>query len=115
MSTESIWYSEKLPDIAELQDRLSGPISTLLLGFLAVPLAKISPRSGIYGSMVIAFAIYFSYSNMQRVNHSWVISGKIPEWLGYFWHDGLLFLVAIILLIRWYGFKWIINSLKGTH
>lgn len=107
-------FSKNLEDIAELQDRLSGPISTLLLGFLAVPLAKVSPRSGVYGSLLVSFGIFFVYSNMQRVNHSWVISGKIPILAGYFWNDLVLLLLALMLLTRIYSLRWLVSYLgKG--
>ncbi len=112
INTEALWFSKNLADIAELQDRLSGPLSTIFLGFLAVPLSKLSPRGGVYGSLLVAFGIYFIFSNLQRVNHSWVIDGKIPGWVGYFWSDLLLLILAGILLIRLYSLKWLLINLK---
>jgi lipopolysaccharide export system permease protein len=111
IATANLWTSSNLPDIAELQDRLNGPISTILLGFLAVPLSRVSPRSGVYGSLLVAFGVYFSFSNLQRLNHSWVIGGKIPDWLGYVWVDTLIFLLGVFLLMRVYGLKWIFSHL----
>lgn len=110
--TDQLWTATTLNEVAELQDRINGPLSTLLLGFLAVPLAKLSPRGGIYGNMLVAFGIYFSYSNLQRLNHSWVVGGKIPGWLGFFWTDLLLLLLGILLLLRLYGLKWLLNNLR---
>ncbi len=69
-------------DIAELQRRFSVPLGILLLSFIAVPLAQLSPRGGVYGNMLVGFLIYFSYGNLVRVSQSWVISGTIPSWLG---------------------------------
>lgn len=112
IDTDQLWHSKNLIDVAEMQDRLNGPLGVILLGFLAVPLAKLSPRGGIYGSMLVAFGIYFAYSNLQRVNHSWVISGKIPYWLGYFWLDLLLLLLGATFLLRLYGLKWLLINLK---
>jgi lipopolysaccharide export system permease protein len=88
-------------------------MGTVLLAFLAVPLAKSAPRGGVYGSMLIAFGIYFAYANLQRVNHSWVISGKVPTWLGYFWVEALLLTVGLIMLARLYSWKWIVLKLTG--
>ncbi|MBD9354428.1 LPS export ABC transporter permease LptF [Methylomonas albis] len=112
ITTENLWLSPELRDIAELQDRVSTPLGVMLLAFLAVPLAKLSPRGGIYGSMLVAFGIYFVYGNLQRVNHSWVISGALPSWLGYFWVDSLLLVLGLFMLMRLYGWKWLSQSLK---
>lgn len=112
VNTNLLWHSRNLIDVAEMQDRLNGPLGVILLGFLAVPLAKLSPRGGVYGSMLVAFGIYFAYSNLQRVNHSWVISGKVPYWLGYFWIDLLLLTLGIVFLLRLYGLKWFLINLK---
>lgn len=115
IATTNLWESKNLPDIAELQDRLNGPMSAILLGFLAVPLSRVSPRSGVYGSLLVAFGVYFSFSNLQRLNHSWVLAGKIPLWLGYIWVDLLLLLLGLFLLVRLYGLKWTFsNFIKGN-
>ncbi|CAD6871998.1 LPS export ABC transporter permease LptF [Methylomonas fluvii] len=111
-TTENLWLSPELRDVAELQDRFSTPLGVILLAFLAVPLAKLSPRGGIYGSMLVAFGIYFVYGNLQRVNHSWVISGALPSWLGYFWVDALLLVLGLLMLVRLYGWQWLSQSLK---
>lgn len=112
-ATQDLWYSPELRDIAELQDRLNGPFGVLLLAFLAVPLAKLSPRGGVYGNVMIAFGIYFVYGNLQRVNHSWVIGKTLPGWLGYFWVDTLLAMLGLLLLFRFYGRQWLWLWLTG--
>ncbi|PPD20030.1 MAG: LPS export ABC transporter permease LptF [Methylomonas sp.] len=111
-ATESLWQSDNPVDIAELQDRVNTPSGVLLLAFLAVPLARLSPRGGIYGSLLIAFGIYFVYGNLQRVNHSWVVSKALPGWLGYVWVDAALLLLGFALLARFYGWQWL--KLKFT-
>lgn len=111
--TDDLWGSRELHDVAELQDRLNGPFGVLLLAFLAVPLAKLSPRGGIYGSVFLAFGIYFAYGNLQRVNHSWVVSQLVPAWLGYFWVDLLLAMTGILMLVRFYGWQWLWFKLTG--
>jgi lipopolysaccharide export system permease protein len=61
ISSKDLWLSNELLDVAEMQKRLSIPLGVIFLSFLAVPLAKLSPRGGVYGSLVVAFAIYFVY------------------------------------------------------
>lgn len=113
LPTEKIWKSSSVNEIALMQDRLNTPVGVLLLAFLAVPLAKSSPRGGVYGSVLIAFGIYFSYANLQRVNHSWVISGIVPSWLGYFWVEALLATIGFLMLVRLYNWKWLLLKLTG--
>ena len=110
--SQELWHSSELQDVAEIQDRISLPIGVLLLAFLALPLSKLSPRGGVYGRMLIAFGIYFAVGNLQRVNHSWIISQTIPTWLGYFWVNGLLLLLGLMLLMHLYGWQWVIGHFK---
>lgn len=105
--TKQLMQSDKLFDIAELQDRISIPLGVLFLSFLAVPLAKLSPRGGVYGSLSVAFGIYFVYGNLTKVSRSWVMKETIPVWLGHFWVYLLLFILGVVLLIRLYGWQWI--------
>ncbi|WP_305909192.1 LPS export ABC transporter permease LptF [Methylomarinum sp. Ch1-1] len=111
--TKELWRSEQLPDIAEMQNRLSTPLGVIFLAFLAVPLAKLSPRGGVYGSLMVAFAIYFVYGNLKRVSHSWVVNATIPVWMGYFWIYLLLLILGLALLVRLYGWKWVEMTLTG--
>jgi len=113
LPTKQIWNSNNIKEIALLQDRTNVPAGVILLAFLAVPLAKSSPRGGMYGSVFIAFGIYFAYSNLQRVNHSWVVSQILPTWLGYFWVEAVLLIVGLIMLIRLYSWQWIMLKLTG--
>jgi lipopolysaccharide export system permease protein len=107
-----LWASEQLEDVAEIQKRLSIPLAVLFLSFLAIPLAKLSPRSGIYGSLAVAFGIYFIFGNLRRVSHSWVVNEIIPVWAGYFWIYFILLLLGVIMLIRLYGIKWVGMRIK---
>ncbi len=110
--SRELWVSSDLSDIVEIQNRLSVPLGVIFLSFLAVPLAKLSPRGGVYGSLAVAFGIYFIYGNLKRVSHSWVAKGTIPVSTGYFGIYIVLFLLGIILLVRLYGWKWMLMKLK---
>jgi len=110
--TATLWESDKLRDVVEIQKRLSTPLAVIFLSFLAVPLARLSPRGGIYGSLAVAFAIYFIFGNLTRVSHSWVVNEIIPVWLGYCWIYFILFLLGCVLLVRLYGIKWVGIKIK---
>ncbi|MGZ8163272.1 MAG: LPS export ABC transporter permease LptF [Methylobacter sp.] len=107
-----LWQSDSIRDVAELQRRFSVSLGMILLSFIAVPLAQISPRGGVYGNMLVGFLIYFSYGNLSRVSQSWVMNETIPAWLGGMGVNLLLLLVGGVLLARLYGWTWIILKLR---
>jgi lipopolysaccharide export system permease protein len=110
----SVLWKSKLPrEIAELQNRLALPIAILLFAFLSVPLARVSPRGGIYGSMLLGFFVYFSYGNLTSITQSWIIKGAIGFWPGIFGVILLFFIIGLVLLANWYGFQWIMRASKA--
>jgi lipopolysaccharide export system permease protein len=112
VAMDVLWNSEVIRDVAELQRRYSIPLSMIFLSFLAVPLAQSAPRGGVYGNMTIAFLIYFSYGNLIRVSQSWVINETIPVWLGGVGVYWILALVGVGLLIKLYGWQWVMMKLR---
>lgn len=111
--TAQLWGSKATTDIAELQRRFSIPLGVILLTFIAVPLAQLSPRGGVYGNMIVGFLIYFSYGNLAHITQVWVIKQTIPTWLGAIGIHVFLLLIGLILLIRWYGWKWLMINMKA--
>ena len=112
VSSENLWKSTLPREIAELQSRLSLPIGIVLLAFIAVPLSRVSPRGGIYGSMLMGFMIYFSYGNLSSIAQSWIIRGSIQVWPGVFWVTFVMVIIGLVLLANWYGFQWLLMSFK---
>ena len=113
LSVEELWWWKLTGSTAELQRRFSIPLGSLLLSFIAVPLAQIAPRGGVYGNMLMGFLIYFSYGNLIRVSQSWVTNETIPAWLGVFGINFFLFLIGGFLLVRLYGWQWLVMEVKG--
>ncbi len=109
-----LWESGKSADSAEIQRRFAVPLGILLLGFIAVPLAELSPRGGIYGNMLVGFLIYFSYGNLLSVSQSWVLKAKISPFLGLTSVNVLLLIIGCILLARFYGWKWLNAQFKAV-
>lgn len=113
IATSKLLQTRDLEELSELYRRLSVPFSIIMLAIMAVPLAQVSPRSGVYGNLAAAFLIYFSFANFEKVSSSWMVKGEISAWLG-FW--GVYFLAAfivVILLVRLYSLSWILMQLKG--
>ena len=105
LGVDLLWGSHVKTYIAELQRRFSIPLGALLLSFIAVPLAQISPRGGVYGNMIVGFLIYFSYGNLIRISQGWVMNETIPAWLGGVGVDFLLLVSGGFLLARLYGWQ----------
>lgn len=98
LPTEALWTSELPREKAELMRRLAIPFGVLVLGILSLPLARMAPRSGVYGNVVTAFLIFVIYENMQKLSQALVISERIPTWLGYGGSYLIMLLVASVLL-----------------
>jgi lipopolysaccharide export system permease protein len=111
--SSQLWNSDIPIDIAELQRRISIPIGVILLTFIAVPLAQLSPRGGVYGNMLVGFLIYFIYGNLGHVSQVWVIKQTVPNWLAGIGIHVFLLTVGSILLARLYGWQWLKNEIKA--
>lgn len=109
-----IWplYVDKKPVMAELQWRLSLPLSAILLTILAVPLSRVKPRQGKYANLIPAILFYIVYANLLFVSRTWVEKGTLHGLLGMWWVHILLLLVASIFLLNDYQKKRILNWLK---
>jgi lipopolysaccharide export system permease protein len=85
---------------AELQWRISVPISVVVLGLLAVPLARTSPRQGKYGKLFVAVLIYFIYTNMMSIGQKAVERGDLNPLVGV-WpaHLAMLLIVGVMVFV----------------
>ena len=93
-----LWASNDLEEIAELQWRIGIPLSTLLLGFLAVPLSRAQPREGRYGRLAIGLLVFIIYLNMMSAAKTWIEQGTISPTLGIWWVHASVLLLACGLL-----------------
>jgi lipopolysaccharide export system permease protein len=98
-STRHLMQSNNLEDIAELQWRLSTPLSTLLLALLGVLLSRTSPRQGKYAKVMVAFLIFAVYYPMSVVTKNWVEKGTIDPVPG-IWAVQVA-LAALIVMLAW--------------
>ncbi|WP_455200458.1 LPS export ABC transporter permease LptF [Kaarinaea lacus] len=109
-TTMQLWQDAKPKDMAELQWRISLPISTLLLAVLGLVISRTSPRQGRFAKLFVAILVYIIYNNLMSIARSWVEQSKIPVEVGIWWVH--LILVAIIVLLlfqqitgRWFRFR----------
>src|SRR5215471_535995 len=88
--TIALLTSQRADDLAELQWRLSTPISTLLLGLLGVPLSRAKPRQSRYAKIAAAILIYSAYYLLCTSARTWVQHGAIGAFPGIWWAPALL-------------------------
>jgi len=111
-TTASLW-GKGHEEMAELQWRLSIPLSVLMLAMLAVPLSRVNPREGKYGRLFVAILIYLIYSNLMSVANTWLGQGLVSAYVGMWWVHLLMLLGIFLLLAKQYGLLWLVQSLLG--
>jgi len=90
-------------DIAELQWRLSTPVSAFLLGLLGFPLSRARPREGKYAKLFISALTYGAFYNLQLIAKTWVEQGVVKSIPGLWWPHLLLALLIVGLIWNWPG------------
>jgi lipopolysaccharide export system permease protein len=90
-------------DIAELQWRISAPLTLLVLVVLAVPLAKASPRQGRFTGLAMGLLIYVCYANSLGAARVWVEHGRLNPVIGLWWVHAIVLLIGLWLLNARFG------------
>ena len=89
-----------LKAVAEWQWRWAMPLATIVMAFLAVPLAQVNPRRGKFGKFLPAIMIYVIYANLLFATRSWVGTGKLNPHIGMWSVHCLFALIALVLISR---------------
>jgi lipopolysaccharide export system permease protein len=100
LSTWKLWQHRQKPGYsAELQWRLSMPLSCLLLAWLAISLSANRPRQGRYALILPAILLYITYANLLFVSRSWIAEEKVAGIFGVIWVH--LLLLSLTSLLWW--------------
>lgn len=86
--------------MAELQWRVSVPLTLLVLTLLAVPLSRAQPRQGRYSNLFAAILLYMIYSNLLGASRVWVEKEAIPPWLGLWWVHLVFVALTVLMLLQ---------------
>ena len=89
--------------VAELQWRLSVPLTLFVLTVLAVPLSKSRPRQGRYTNVAAGIFVYIIYANLLAAAKVWVEQERIPAALGIWWVHLLFLAAGILMLVQQHG------------
>jgi lipopolysaccharide export system permease protein len=96
--TWQLAQSVRASDIAELQWRLSTPVSAFLMGLLGFPLSRARPREGKYAKLFLSAVIYAVFYNLQLIARTWVEQGVVKSIPGLWWPHLLLALLIVGLV-----------------
>ncbi len=99
VATETLLHPNNLEETAELQWRLTAPVSTVLLALLGIPLSRSSPRQGKYVKAPMAILLFAVYYNLSALSKKWVSQGIIDTAPGVWWSQILL--AALLGLLFW--------------
>ena len=105
LSTRELLLSDEPWHVAELQWRISLPISTVLLTMLAVPLARASPGQGRGWKLFSGVLVYFVYNNLLNVATKSVESGALPPIIGV-WPVHLALGLIVLAIILDQEYRW---------
>ena len=100
LATFALVDSEDSRHLAELHRRISSVVSIVVLGMLAVPLARSSPREGRYGRLFVAVVAYFIYSNTISIFENLLDRGQVPVAVGAWPVHATVAVLVLVLLVR---------------
>jgi lipopolysaccharide export system permease protein len=98
MSILTLLKGRSREQVAELQWRMSVPLSALILAILAVPLSRSQPRQGRYGRLAAGLLVFIVYLNLLSAGKVWIEQGVVPARVGLWWVHGVMLGIAMALL-----------------
>jgi len=114
LSTAELWRSDNPEHKAELDWRITLPVSTLIIVMMALPLSQTTPRGGRYSKLALGILLYLVYSNLLGVGKAWVAKGVVPYWIGTSWVH-VLGVITLYALLRHSGLVVKRNRSSGNN
>jgi lipopolysaccharide export system permease protein len=85
---------------AELLQRVSAPITCLVLIMLAIPLGFVNPRAGASANLIIGLLIFFTYTNLTGLAEGSVRQGKVSFAMAW-WPLHLFVALCVLVMFAW--------------
>lgn len=108
LPTSRLWTmaANDLLAAAELQWRLSLPLSVILLALLAIPLSYNKPKQKRSVKWIVAILLYIGYVDTLLLGRAWMKKGLLSG-LGLWWIHGAMVMLLLILYYAYFsrGFK----------
>jgi lipopolysaccharide export system permease protein len=87
--------SDQPRHVAELHWRIGWVAAVLVLGFVAVPLARLSPRQGRHARMPWAVLLFAVHAGLLTSGRNLLERGETPPVLGLWWVHAVVLLLAL--------------------
>ena len=99
-ATIALMQSDDPKAVAEWQQRLSVPLSILILTLIALPLGRVPPRAGRYGRVIAGVLVYVIYINAVHLAAVAVEDATLPAAIGLWWVHALALAAALVMIAR---------------
>ncbi|EAR22568.1 LPS export ABC transporter permease LptF [Nitrococcus mobilis] len=103
--TAALARSGNPAELAELQWRLSRPLTTVLLALFGVPLSRTAPRRGRFSKILLAALVYALIYSASGLAKTWVEHGVVGAVPGIWWINAVMFVVLVALIshdLQWW-------------
>ncbi len=97
-STQALRQSDDPRYQAEYHWRIATVLITLVLGMLAVPIARLRPRQGRYARVIWGVLLYAVYANLLISGRTLLEKGTLPASLGLWWVHALVALLGLVII-----------------
>ncbi|MFA1030282.1 putative lipopolysaccharide ABC-type transport system [Pseudomonas syringae pv. helianthi] len=95
--TSELFGSNAPRSVAELQWRISLPLSVFIVTLMAIPLSRVNPCQGRYLKLLPAILLYMSYLAILISVRSSLEKGKLPLSLGMWWVHAIYLAIGLVL------------------
>ncbi|KPB76889.1 LPS export ABC transporter permease LptF [Pseudomonas cannabina] len=95
--TSELFGNRTARSVAELQWRISLPLSVFIVTLMAIPLSRVNPRQGRYLKLLPAILLYMSYLAILISVRSSLEKGKLPLSLGMWWVHAIYLAIGLVL------------------
>jgi lipopolysaccharide export system permease protein len=98
LSSSVLWSAREPRLQGELHWRIAWVIDVLVLGLLAVPLARLHPRQGRYARLPWAVLLFAVYAGLLSAGRTMLERGDVPPVLGLWWVHALAAALGLVLV-----------------
>jgi len=113
--TAQLWARGDVEAMAEIQWRISIPLTIPLLALIAVPLARVNPRQGKFAKLFPAILLFLGYYLLLMAGRSALDDGIIPINLGLWWIHLSALILGFALLSKERQFGVVIRAKLRGH
>lgn len=116
LPTQALLRPQDVSQFAELGRRFSQPVSVLILGALAVPLSRTTPRRGRFAKLLPATLVYFIYFNLLSIVENLVLRGDLPATIGvWLVHSAAALVAAGFIYYQSSASRWLWRTLRRVR